>query len=94
VERYYKDIFLGHDTAWLRKKFPNICASIFIALCDESLDGCVYMTLVGQLEYTNARKEVKVICHRKKKEYEENIFQEIQERYTRNEERKFYEGNS
>jgi hypothetical protein len=44
------------------------------------------------LEYTNARKEVKVICHRKKKEYEESIFQEIQERYMRNEARKFYEG--
>jgi hypothetical protein len=43
------------------------------------------------LEYTNARKEVKVICHRKE-EYEENIFQEIQERYMRNEARKFYEG--
>jgi hypothetical protein len=49
-------------------------------------------TRANTLEYTNARKEVKVICRRKEKEYEENIFQEIQERYTKNEARKFYEG--
>jgi hypothetical protein len=49
-------------------------------------------TRANTLEYTNARKEVKVICRRNKKEYEENIFQGIQERYTRNEARKFYEG--
>jgi hypothetical protein len=49
-------------------------------------------TRANTLEYTKARKEAKVICPRKKKEDEENIFQEIQERYMRNEARKFYEG--
>jgi hypothetical protein len=45
------------------------------------------------LEYADARKEVKTICCRKKKkEYEEDIIQELQDRYPRNEVRKFYEG--
>jgi hypothetical protein len=43
------------------------------------------------LDYAYARKEVKTICCRKKKEYEENIIQEFQDRYPRNELRKFYE---
>jgi hypothetical protein len=42
-------------------------------------------------EYVDARKAVKAICHRKKKEYEENIFHKFQDRYSRNEVRKFYE---
>jgi hypothetical protein len=38
------------------------------------------------------RKEAKAICRRKKKEYEENIFHELQNIYSRNEVRTFYEG--
>jgi hypothetical protein len=42
-------------------------------------------TRATMLEYADARKVAKAICHKKKKEYEENIFHELQDRYSRNE---------
>jgi hypothetical protein len=49
-------------------------------------------TRANMLQYADARKVVKAICHRKKKKYEDNIFHELQDRYSRNEVQKFYEG--
>jgi hypothetical protein len=42
-------------------------------------------TRANTLEYADARKVAKAICRKKKKEYEENIFHELQDRYSRNE---------
>jgi hypothetical protein len=40
---------------------------------------------VNALEYADARKELKTISRRKEKAYEENIIQELQHKYSRNE---------
>jgi hypothetical protein len=44
------------------------------------------------LEYADARKVAKAICHRKKKTYEENGFHELQDRYSRNKTKNFTKG--
>jgi hypothetical protein len=49
-------------------------------------------TRANMLEYADARIVAKAICRRKKKEYQENIFHELQDRYSRNEIRKCCEG--
>jgi hypothetical protein len=41
-------------------------------------------TRANMLEYSVARKVAGTICRRKRKEYEENIFHELQDRYSRN----------
>jgi hypothetical protein len=41
-------------------------------------------TRENALEYSDERKEAKIMCHRKKKEYQNNIIQKLQHRYSRN----------
>jgi hypothetical protein len=43
-------------------------------------------------EYKKAQREAKLVCKRKKRQSEEEELEELQERYRRNELRKFYEG--
>jgi hypothetical protein len=41
-------------------------------------------------EYKKAQREAKLVCKRKKRQSEEEKLEELQERYKRNEMRKFY----
>jgi hypothetical protein len=63
-----------------------------LGIRNETRKKMLQSTRANALEYADARKEAKTICHRKKKGYEENIFQELQDRYSRYEIWKFYEG--
>jgi hypothetical protein len=42
--------------------------------------------------YRNAQREAKLICKTKTKQYEEQVLEELQERFKNNDSHKFYEG--
>jgi sorting nexin-29 len=49
-------------------------------------------TRANMQAYRNAQREAKLICKRKKKQYEEQVLEELQESFKNNDSRKFYEG--
>jgi hypothetical protein len=68
--------------------------------CTDALEVCntVHMKML-QTEtraniqaYRNAQREAKLICKRKKKQFEEQVLEELQERFKNNDSHKFYEG--
>jgi len=43
-------------------------------------------------EYKNVRRNAKQICRIKKRQFEENLLYDLEEKFGRNESRKFFEG--
>ena len=71
--------------------FDEECREALQVRNDKRMKMLQRCTRANTMEYTKARKDAKTVIRRKKKAFQEHQLQELQEKFNRNESRKFFE---